>query len=230
MKKAILILIICLSCYFVYNVTKDESLYYLNIGDGLAMGITSNNVTTEGYGIKVKNYLYEKERLKGYNDSFTNKDYRITDVLKSIKYHEKVVINNDEITINELLKKSDIITISLGMNELYYKLLLNKDNIYTYMDDMLEDMKELLEEIDRYNHKKVIVLGYYNVTGINDDIFTYINYNLYKIANNQGFEFIDLNKYLNDTSYFYENSNIYYPKKEVYDKIFEIIVDKIKKY
>ena len=227
MKKAILILIICLSCYFVYNITSDESLYYLNIGDGLAMGIATNNVTTEGYGTKLKNYLEEKNNLKGYNNSFTNKDYRITDLLKSIKYHEKVIINNDEITINELLKKSDIITISLGMNELYYKLLLNKDNIYTYMDDMLEDMEELLIEINRYNHKKVIVLGYYNITNNNNDIFTYINYNLSKITKKEGFEFIDLNKYLNNKEYFYENNNTYYPSKEAYDKIFEIIVDKI---
>ena len=130
MKKAILILLICFSCYFVYNITNDNSLYYLNIGDALAMGITSNNVTTEGYSIKLKNYLEENKKLKGYNSSFTNKDYRITDITKSIKYHDTVIINKDEITINELLKKSDIITISLGMNELYYKLFLNKNNIY----------------------------------------------------------------------------------------------------
>ena len=227
MKKAILILLICFSCYFVYNITNDNSLYYLNIGDALAMGITSNNVTTEGYSIKLKNYLEENKKLKGYNSSFTNKDYRITDITKSIKYHDTVIINKDEITINELLKKSDIITISLGMNELYYKLFLNKNNIYSYIDGMLEDMQELLIEIDRYNHQKVIVLGYYNITNSNNDIFTYVNHKLNKIVTKQGFEFIDLNQILNNNTFFKENSNTFYPEKSAYDKIFQIIVYKI---
>ena len=55
MKKAILIILIFSSCYFVYNITKDNSLFYLNIGDALAMGIDNNNIITEGYSIKLKN-------------------------------------------------------------------------------------------------------------------------------------------------------------------------------
>ena len=209
MKKAILILCICISCYFIYNLTEDNTLYYLNIGDGIAMGINDNNALSEGYSIKLKNYLEDTNHLEDYNDSFTNKDYRITDVLRSIKYHDKIVINNDEATINELLKKADIITISLGMNELYYKLLLNNDNIYSYVDAMMEDMKLLLKEVDRYNHKKVFVLGYYNTLNNNDDIFTYVNFSLKDIVEQQGFDFISIDNIINNDNYFVENGNFY---------------------
>ncbi len=226
MKKAILIILIFSSCYFVYNITKDNSLFYLNIGDALAMGIDNNNIITEGYSIKLKNYLEETKQLKGYNSSFTNKDYRITDITNSIKYHKVITINKDEQTINELLKKADIITISLGMNELYYKLLTNTNNMYTYIDEILQDMEELLIEIKKYNNKKVIVLGYYNITNNNSDIFTYINYKLNKIVTNKNFIFINLNDILNKDDY-NTNNNIFYPKKASYEKIFQIIVDKI---
>ena len=229
MKKAILILCICISCYFIYHLTEDNTLYYLNIGDGIAMGINDNNALSEGYSIKLKNYLEDTNHLKDYNDSFTNKDYRITDVLRSVKYHDKIVINNDEATINELLIKADIITISLGMNELYYKLLLNNDNIYSYVDAMMEDMKLLLKEVDRYNHKKVFVLGYYNTLNNNDDIFTYVNYSLKDIVEQQGFDFISIDNIINNDNYFVENGN-FYLNNDGYDKIFEIIVDKIKNY
>ena len=107
MKKAILIILIFSSCYFVYNITKDNSLFYLNIGDALAMGIDNNNIITEGYSIKLKNYLEETKQLKGYNSSFTNKDYRITDITNSIKYHKVITINKDEQTINKNLKLSN---------------------------------------------------------------------------------------------------------------------------
>ena len=226
MKKAILIILIFSSCYFVYNITKDNSLFYLNIGDALAMGIDNNNIITEGYSIKLKNYLEETKQLKGYNSSFTNKDYRITDITNSIKYHKVITINKDEQTINELLKKADIITISLGMNELYYKLLTNTNNMYTYIDEILQDMEELLIEIKKYNNKKVIVLGYYNITNNNSDIFTYINYKLNKIITKKNFIFINLNNILNKDDY-NTNNNIFYPKKASYEKIFQIIVDKI---
>lgn len=227
MKKVILILLIFFSCYFIYNFTNDDRLFYLNIGDGLSMGINSNNARSEGYASRIKNYLDKEDKLDGYNDSFVSKDNRITDVLRSIKYHEDVLINDDNVTINELLKKADIVTISLGMNELYYKLLLNNDNMYGYVDDMLKDMDDLLKEIDRFNHKKVFVLGYYNFTGSNYDIFTYLNFNLEKAVNKYNYVFIDLDKLFRNNQDFFKKNTIIYPNNEGYERIFKIIVDKI---
>lgn len=221
MLKAILVLFVCLSCYFIYNFTQDDSLFYLNIGDGLAEDVTN------GYGFKVKNYLINKDKLEGYNDSFTNADYRITDVLRLIKYHEKIVINKDEITINELMKKADIITLSVGMNEIYYKIMLNNNNIYTYMDAMINDMNELLKEIDRYSHKKVIVLGLYSIDNEFNDIFTYVNYGFEKVCTRHGFDFINLNSILSKNDF---NNGEIHPNNEGYEKIYQIIVDKIKNY
>lgn len=230
MKKIISILILFLSCYFIYNLTIDNELYYLSIGDGVAKGITGEGkVSIYNYTDSIKNYLTNKNKLKGFNDSFVNKDYRITDLLRTIKYKEEIVINNDHISINELLKKADIVTISLGMNELYYKILVDNNNIYGYIDGMLSDMELLLKEVDRYNHKKVIVLGYYNTTNNNKDIFNYVNYKLKNIVDKRGFDFIDLDKIINNNKDFTNVTN-FYLNNDGYQKISQIIVEKINKY
>lgn len=231
MKKIISILILFLSCYFIYNLTIDNELFYLSIGDGIAKGITDDGKVSEyNYTDSIKNYLISKNKLKGFNNSFVDKDYRITDLLRIIKYKEEIVVNNDHISINELLKQADIVTISLGMNELYYKILVDNNNIYSYIDGMLSDMELLLKEVDRYNHKKVIVLGYYNTTNNNKDIFNYVNYKLKNIVDKRGFEFIDIDKTINNnTNYFTKNTN-FYLNNVGYQKISQIIVEKINKY
>lgn len=231
MKKIISILILFLSCYFIYNLTIDNELYYLSIGDGIAKGITNEgNVSVYNYADSIKDYLTSKNKLNGFNNSFVDKDYRITDLLRIIKYKEEIVVNNDHISINELLKKADIVTISLGMNELYYKILVDNNNIYSYIDGMLNDMKLLLKEVDRYNHKKVIVLGYYNTTNNNKDIFNYVNYKLKNIVNKRGFEFIDLDKIINNNANYFTNNTNFYLNNGGYQKISQIIVEKINKY
>ena len=231
MKKIISILILFLSCYFIYNLTIDNELYYLSIGDGIAKGITNEgNVSVYNYADSIKDYLTSKNKLKGFNNSFVDKDYRITDLLRIIKYKEETVVNNDHISINELLKKADIVTISLGMNEFYYKILVDNNNIYSYIDGMLNDMELLLKEVDRYNHKKVIVLGYYNTTNNNKDIFNYVNYKLKNIVNKRGFEFIDLDKIINNNANYFTNNTNFYLNNWGYQKISQIIVEKINKY
>ena len=231
MKKIISILILFLSCYFIYNLTIDNELFYLSIGDGIAKGITDDgNVSEYNYTDSIKNYLTSKNKLKGFNNSFVDKDYRITDLLRIIKYKEEIVVNNDHISINELLKKADIVTISLGMNELYYKILVDNNNIYSYIDGMLSDMELLLKEVDRYNHKKVIVLGYYNTTDNNKDIFNYVNYKLKNIVNKRGFEFVDVDKIVNNNTNYFTNNTNFYLNNGGYQKISQIIVEKINKY
>ena len=231
MKKIISILILFLSCYFIYNLTIDNELYYLSIGDGIAKGITNEgNVSVYNYADSIKDYLTSKNKLKGFNNSFVDKDYRITDLLRIIKYKEEIVVNNDHISINELLKKADIVTISLGMNELYYKILVDNNNIYSYIEGMLSDMELLLKEVDRYNHKKVIVLGYYNTTDNNKDIFNYVNYKLKNIVNKRGFEFVDVDKIVNNNTNYFTNNTNFYLNNGGYQKISQIIVEKINKY
>ena len=106
MKKIIFIIILFLSCYIVYNLTYDEKFNYLTIGDGLSSGVNIYNIKQYGYSDYVKDYLDFEDKLKSYNNSFTNYDYRITDLIKIIEYNETknivqffVSYNDDDVLI-----------------------------------------------------------------------------------------------------------------------------------
>ena len=135
MKKVLLILILFLSCYFIYNFTIDKKVSYLVIGDSLSRGTNEYGVITKGYSDYIRDYLKDNEILKEYNKTFTSSDYRILDIIKILSYNEK----KDNYSLNRLIKESDIITISLGMSEIYNKLSKQDQNIYSYIDTLIND-------------------------------------------------------------------------------------------
>lgn len=221
MKKIIFILILFLSCYLIYTLTINNKLSYLSLGDALSKDNT--------YTFYLKEYLESKNKLLSYNTTYTDDDYRITDLLRIIEYNEEEKVEGKPLSIHKLLKEADIITLSVGMNELYYKLTINNDDIYSYIDEMMEDMSKLLHEINKYNHKQVFVLGYYNITNNNQDIFNYANIKLKELCTKEGYTYIPLDNILNDSIYFINKDKIY-PNKLGYQQIYKIIVEKIKKY
>ena len=215
MKKIILILFLFLllySCYFIYNITETDKIYYTSIGDSISI-------------IKDSDKL---ENIDEYNTIFTNKDYRIVDLLNTIKYNEEIEIEDNTVSIHQILKKSDVIILSIGMNDIYSKLNDNIKEIYTYINNMINNLEKILSEIDRYDHTQVFVLGYYNITNKHDDIYTYLNYKLKRITNKYEYQFIDLNEAYNKNPIYFEKNNNYYLSNKGYDKIMQLIVAKLK--
>lgn len=217
MKKIIPLLFLfltCFTCYLIYNLTETEHNYYLAVGDILANNpITKNdpNITT-------------------YNTDFINKDYRIIDIVNIIKYNEEITINNNTVSIHQLFKKSDTIILSIGMNDIYHKLNDNTKDIYTYINEMVNNMDYILEEISKYHPKQVLILGYYNITNKNNDVFTYLNYKVEKISQKYHYTFIKLNNHLKNNPELLQKSDNFYLNKAGYQTINQIIVENLKKY
>lgn len=230
MKKIIFILILFLTCYIIHIKTTDTKIYYTSIGDAISKGYTPNKSLGYGYSDYLKDYLKENNKLKGYNKYFTNADYRVTDLIHLINTNETAIIDNKKISINQLIAKSDIITLSIGMNELYYKVNNNNDNIYIYINDMMEDITTLFAKINKLNHRKILVLGYYNITKKNQDIFNYANIKLKNICKINGFEYIELNKNFSASPTFFQNNTNFIPNNLGYYQIYQIILEKIKNY
>ena len=143
MKKVLFILILFFSCYLIYNKTMDNKKYFLTIGDSLSKGINEYGVISYGYNNYIKDYLLSNNKLREYNSTFTSSDYRIKDIIEILKYNE--IKNN--YSLIRLIKQADIITISLGMNEIYFKLEKDNSNIYTYIDNMIHDFNKILSKI-----------------------------------------------------------------------------------
>ena len=224
MKKVFLILILFLSCYFIYNKTIDNKVYYLTIGDSISKGTNGYGVVSYGYNDYVIDHLKQNKILKNYNKTFTNNDYRIIDVIKLLEYNEK----KDNYSLNRLIKEADIITISLGMNELYYKLGNGSQNIYTYIDNMINNYNKILTYINKFHHDEVFVLGYYNILGESNDIFNYANHRLKEMCKKYKFTYIELSDiFTNNPNYLSKNGS-FIPNNKGYEKISQIIVENLK--
>ena len=214
MKKIMLILFLfflCLSCYYIYKVTEVNTVNITSIGDSIA---------------DIKN-ISNLNNLNKYNNSFISKDYRIIDLLNIIKYNEESIINDKDISIHQLLKNSNVLIISIGMNDIYYKINANTKEIYTYVNNLIAEYDELLAGINKYHYDKVIVFGYYNIQNKNNDIFTYTNYKLKKLVDKYNYTFINLNNYFYNNPKYLQNDNYFYLNNEGYNQIFKLIVEKI---
>ena len=212
MKKIILVLFLFLSCYFIYNITEDKSLSCLVIGDTIA-----DNP-----------YLKKNKIINKYNNYYINQDYRIIDLINTIKYNEEIKINDKPISIHRLLKNSDILIISIGMNDIYYKINDDTKNIYTYMNDMVNNMEILLEEINKYNYKQVFILGYYNITNKHQDLFTYLNYKIKKVVDKYNYTHIEADSIIKNNPNFLKNNQNYYLNEAGYNEFSKIIVENLK--
>lgn len=229
MKKIIFIIILFLSCYIVYNLTLSDRFDYVTLGDSLSKGVNIYGIKQYGYSDYIKDYLEQEKKLSSFDNTFTDSNYRITDLIRMIEYNEVKNVNGDDVSLNRLLKKADVITLSVGMDELYYKLKMNDNNIYNYMNGILGDMEQLLKYINKFNHKKVFVLGYYNIGDFQDEI-NYINVKLKNIVSNEGFEYVELTNYFDNNPNYFDNNGSFIPNNYGYLKISEIILAKLKKY
>lgn len=222
MKKIIFTIILFLSCYLIYTLTNNNNLNYVTLGDSLSKGVTPYFANGYGYSNYIVDYLKKNNKLNSYNDDFTGVDYRITDLINLININYET--NNQ--TINQAIHSADIITISVGMQELYYKINTNDTNIYTYIDKMLEDTEELFRLIRKNNNKKIYMLGYYNTKNTNQDLFNYANIKLKEICQKNKITYIDTQSIFYKNTTYFENPNSFNPNLQGYYKIYEKIIEK----
>ena len=214
MKKIILLLflffsILCFFCYYIYIKTEDTTKHITVIGD---------NIANNPYFINSKGYYY--------NNDFINKDIRINDLLNIITYNKELADNK---SIHQILKNTNILIISIGMNDLYYKLNSDTKEIYTYINDMINNYELILNEISKYNYDKVYILGYYNIFKNKNDIFTYINYKTNKLVNKYHYVYINMDKLSKNEPKILKKQASIELSNTGYYQIYKIILENLKK-
>ena len=154
-KKLILLLIIIISVVLISKINKNNNISYTSLGDGYAKGIDSYG-ETNGYNKYVKQHLKKNNKLNNYN-SFSDKDMSINNL------YTNILINKNN--IKSTLRESEIVTLSIGLNDLRYKLSIT-NNINDYklnkiINDINIDLNRLLIEISKYHKDKIYTIGYY---------------------------------------------------------------------
>ena len=231
MKKfRLLIVIVALIITLIISInSRDDKIYYVSLGDGLSKGINENNYESKGYSDYVKEYLEKINKLKGYTKEFSNENNRITDLTNNILNN---VVDSENISIQNIISKADLITISIGFNELLYKDIdkTNNSYMYDYIDSYIEDINKLLELIRKYNNKKIYILGYYNpkYDKLLDKYVVYANNKLMNVCSKNKVEYIDTYNIFKDNKHLIYNINNLYPNEDGYKLIANKIINKFK--
>ena len=240
-KKLIALILICIITFFIYHYTR-PGLNLVSLGDSLAAGTNAHQTTKFGYSDFVRTYLEEAGLLRSYNKSFAIPAYRSTELLRDIKNNKTKEIDGKTVSIQNVIHDSDILLISIGVNDLFYKLgvkehglsLIREDRIYEYIDQVIEDINALYEEINKYARNQVIVIGYYNpLSRYRNNEFTsaitYANKELKKLATKHGFDFIDTYHLFKNNPNFLPNPADIHPGNEGYRAIAKLIIAQIRR-
>ena len=219
MKKIIISILIFLIVFLIYYFNISEKTYYLSLGDYLAYGINNLKEVDNNYSDNIKNY--HKDKLSNYINYSYYDDYRVMDLINDINYNKLVIYENKEYRIQNLLIKANLITISIGMNDLIYKSKL-EDDLYEYTDQLLKDIENLQILVRKYNKDQIYFLSFYNAID-NEELINYANKRLESICNKNNIKIIDislLGNYLIDGIY---------PTNDGYAYITSQILQNIKK-
>lgn len=220
--------IVILSVLFIYLATLDKSISYVAIGDYLTVGVNANKKDNYGFSDYVYNYLDEKNIVSEYNKSFSDNTYRTTDLIRDINDNKKIMINKKEKTLKNALIKADLLTVSIGTNDVLSVLASESSNssIYDYLDTILVDMDELFSLLRQYCKEDIVVIGYYNPYIGNkkyDSAFSYMNTKVKYLTQNYNIKYVDIYEiYQNNLDYLPIINDIH-PSIAGYSSIFDAI-------
>ena len=188
MKKIIFTSLTVLTTFLIYFFNRSEKTYYVSLGDYLSYGINNLNNVNNSYSNNIKEHY--KENLNNYVNYSNYDDYRVMDLINDINYNKSVIYEDKEYKLQNLLIKANLITLSVGMNDLIYKSKI-ENNLYEYTDELLSDIEKLLILIRKYNKDEIYLLGFYNVIG-NDSVIYYANKRLEIICRKNKINFVDI--------------------------------------
>lgn len=185
MKKIIMTILVIITIFLIYSFNISEKTYYVSLGDFLSFGINNFENVDNSYSSNIKNHY--KNNLQNYVNYSNTDDYRVMDLINDINYNKIVIFENKEYKLQNLLIKANLMTISIGMNDLIYR----KNLDYDYIDNLLNDINDLLVLIRKYNKDKIYFLGFYNIIN-NQDMIDYANKKLRTICNNNKINYVDI--------------------------------------
>ena len=238
MKKILLLGLIFLLVFLIYLCNMDKKVYYLALGDSLASGEDAYGKKINGYTSIVKNYLKEKGLLELYVDEFAQSGYRTTDLINDIEDNKKIIKEKKDITIKNALIKADLVTLSIGANDILNKINIENgvpyEKIYDYIDDLAIDLEKLLKLMREYCKEDIVLIGYYNPypylnSSKVEDVFEYLNKKYKEVCLRYKIYYIEIDDMFKENPEFLPNDNDIHPSKEAYKAIGNEVIGVINK-
>ncbi len=238
MKKLLISGLIVLVIFVIYLSNMDKKVYYLALGDSLASGEGAYGKKIIGYTDDVKNYLKEKNLLEKFVDNYAKDGYRTTDLLNAIKDNKKTKIAGKTITLQNALIKADLVTLSIGANDVLNKVNMEEpidyNQLYDYIDGLAEDLDKLLALMREYCKEDIVLVGYYNPypylnSQKTDEVFSYLNKKYKSVCQDYEVSYIETDLLFKENPQFLPNENDIHPSEEGYKAIAGEIIGVINK-
>ena len=233
MKKIIIGIIIVGLVFLICITTIDRKVYYLALGDSLAVGTNAYNEKSYGYTNQISDYFKSKNKLEIFVKGFAKEGYRTTDLINDINSNKELIIDNKSKTIQNALIKADVTTISIGSNDLLYHLTMDSGKSYDKVDQVMKDINILFKLLRDYSKEEIYVVGYYNIVKNDkskdqaEEILLYANQKLNNLCKEYKINFIDIYDMFNNNDYLPNPTNIH-PSNEGYSAIANKIIALIK--
>ena len=220
MKKLIIIFLAVIVIYFIYFFINNNKLNYVSISDNYVYK----------YNNYIEKYLLINDRVSQLNNYFICNS--LTQVYQDIIKNRTIMFNNDKYYLKKTLRESDILVISVGMEELnnnYNKL--DMTNNKNYFKIMYSNIEKLVIEIKKYAYGKIIFIGYYNPTSYYDsnvdELFFDMDIKLNRLMINNNIIYIPLYELVKGNNYKQKNS--VYLSDAGHKKLFNIIETYLKR-
>lgn len=223
--------LITLLIFLIYLTTVDRKIYYVNIGDSVAMGVNSYKISNNGYDNYINKYLNKEDKLEKYINKFNKYDLRITDLYNMINNNYEIKEGNYKQSIKNALIKADIITLAIGHDYIYQKINTNYtlNELYDLVDKYINDMERLLVLIKKYCKEDIIVIGYYIPydNQKSEETITYMNKKMNDLTKELQVKYINIQNIINSNHLIVPND--YHISNNGYQLISNEILKTIKK-
>lgn len=244
-KKSIFLALVIIGIFWIYRVNADNKIYYISLGDSFAVGQNPYGEIGYGYSDYVNKYLKKQDSLKFYSKDFASSGDRIVDLINKIEKNEKITLQDGELSIQTAIEKADVITLSIGANDLFERAGLNDMNYNlekleeteNYIPEISKNLDKLIKLIRKYNNKKIILVGYYNpLAPLSskymrelEPLFMKINETYETIATKNKCDYIDVYEIFKENPEYIPNPTDIHPSNSGYEVISAQIIDILKK-
>ncbi len=226
--KLVILILLTSSTYFIYNLTNKSNITYISLGDSISLGENSYGAISYSYSDYFKDYLDKNDKLSFYDKSYTSKNKTITDLYNDLLIEETMTINNSNHNIRRLLSDADIVSISIGLNDVILEV--NRENYITdykenrIVEEITKKYKKLITEIRKYYKNPIYVIGYYENNTKYDSILQKLNEKYKNICKKDNDIFINTNIISNEEKYF-DSPSSYYPNTKGYKEIANLMIN-----
>ncbi|MGN1000582.1 MAG: SGNH/GDSL hydrolase family protein [Bacilli bacterium] len=234
-KKILFYICVVLAIFVIYKITFNGKINYVALGDSLAKGINPYGEAAYGYTDYIADYLSKNNLLDNYVKEYTKSNYKISDLVNDINNNKSVIHNETYINIKSTLRESDLITLSIGINDFLDELTVDnlsiklKDNAYlkNKINEISSEFNDLLVLIKKYAKGDIIVIGYYNPFPYEqnykedlDKLIKYLNSEYSNICQKNNVYFVDVFQYFDNRTDYLPNPLNKHPNVLGYNEIF----------